>query len=111
VNTALVKTIPFFDRPFSNATAVSEWVISQLPAALAPDGRSLRRGLTAAQFEDTKHVVAEWILLVQQANEDSQTNLRTESINMAEEAGRRPGGLGRGRGRGRGDYDYDYDYD
>ena len=102
VNTALVKTIPFLDRPFSNATAISKWVISQLPAALAPDGRSLRRGLTAAQFGDTKHVVAECILLVQQANEDSQANLRTESINVAEEAGRRPGGLGRGRGRGRG---------
>ena len=28
VNTALVKTIPFLDRPFSNATAISKWVIS-----------------------------------------------------------------------------------
>ena len=102
VNNALVKTIPFLDRPFSNATAISKWVISQLPAALAPDGRSLRRGLTAAQFADTKHVVAECITLVQQANEERQASLRTEGINMAGEAGRRPGGLGRGRGRGRG---------
>ena len=41
VNTALVKVIPFLDRPFKDSTAISRWVIGQLPVDLAPDGRGL----------------------------------------------------------------------
>ena len=97
VNTALVKVIPFLDRPFKDSTAISRWVIGQLPVDLAPDGRGLRRALTDAEMADTKKVLAECIIIVQQANE--QRNV-TETIGLADETGRRPAGLGRGRGRG-----------
>ena len=56
VNNTMVKHIPFLDRPFTNQSAVSRWVIQQLPPALAVDGRSLVRTLTAAQMADTPGV-------------------------------------------------------
>ena len=57
VNTAVVMHIPFLERPFKDASAVSTWVIRQLPSALASDGRSLLRSITAAgTLDDTAAV-------------------------------------------------------
>ena len=105
VNNTMVKHIPFLDRPFTNQSAISRWVIQQLPPALAVDGRSLVRTLTAAQMADTPGVIEACIDLVSAAN-DSNKNFKeiTEMIGAAipggEQHGRRPAGLGKGGGRG-----------
>ena len=105
VNNAMVNHIPFLDRPFTNQTAISRWVIQQLPPALAVDGRSLVRTMTVAQMADTPGVVEACIDLVSSAN-DSNKNFKeiTEMIGAAipggEQQGRRPAGLGKGGGRG-----------
>ena len=49
------------------------------------------------RWQTPRHVLAECIIIVQQANEQRKV---TETIGLADEAGRRPAGLGRGRGRG-----------
>ena len=101
----LVKHIPFLDRPFTNQSAISRWVIQQLPTALLVDGRSLLRPMTAAQLADTPGVTDVCIDLVSAAN-DSNKNFKdvTEMIGAAipggEQSGRRPAGLGKGGGRG-----------
>ena len=105
INNAMVKHIPFLDRPFINQSAISRWVIQQLPPALAVDGRSLVRTMTAAQMADTPGVIEACIDLVSSAN-DSNKNFKeiTEMIGAAipggEQQGRRPAGLGKGGGRG-----------
>ena len=85
MNTALVKVIPFLDRPFKDFTAISRWLIGQLPVDLAPDGRGLRRALTNAEMTDTKHVLAECIIIVQQANEQRKFTVDGQRVWTATE--------------------------
>ena len=99
-----VKHIPFLDRPFTSQSAISRWVIQQLPPSLAVDGRGLVRTMTAAEMSDTPGVVEACIDLVSSAS-DSNKNFKeiTEMIGAAipggEQQGRRPAGLGKGGGR------------
>ena len=91
----MVKHIPFLDRPFTDRSAISRWIIQQLPPALSVDGRSLLRTMTAAQLADTPGVTDVCIDLVSAAN-DSNKNFKgvTEMIGAAI-----PGGEQSGPGR------------
>jgi hypothetical protein len=84
INTMMVKHIPFLDRPFTDRSAISRWIIQQLPPALSVDGRSLLRTMTAAQLADTPGVTDVCIDLVSAAN-DSNKNFKdvTEMIGAA----------------------------
>ena len=68
VSDAIKNHIPFLDRPFLNTKKQSEWVISQLPASLAADGRRLEDKLTVAQFNDPEYVALECFKIVRKAH-------------------------------------------
>ena len=104
VNDALQHHLPFLRRPFPvNDGSLGKWVISQMPSALAADGRRLAATLTIAQLSNGHDVADQCVQIVAAGQAKSvKDGLLGEFLGVQDDAarlsGRRPRGLGSDRG-------------
>ena len=105
VNDALNNHIPFLRRPFPVGDgSLGKWVIAQMPAALAADGRRLAATKTVAELCLGQAIAADCLAIVAAGETKSvRDGVLGEFLGIADESsynGRRPHGLHDGRGRG-----------
>ena len=98
VTYAIEKHMPFLERPFANDTAISAWVVKQVPLEHGIEVRGMFNALSAADKMDPHGVASKIVEIMAQAR-DPLEELKAGSlaefvgVTTEEAGGRRPSGM------------------